>query len=75
MATPEMENVQLHAKLDEVQNLTRLDNVVIHGLAEPTKETSSVGKTATSSSKPQSNYSSIPEIIELCTTSLYLHIV
>lgn len=55
MTSPEMENVQLRAKLDEVENLTRLSNVVIHGLAELTKETSSVGKTATSSSKPQSN--------------------
>lgn len=69
MTSLEMENVQLRTKLDEVENLSRLNNVVIHGLPEP-----NVGKTTASSAKSRSNQSSIPEIIELCTARLHLHI-
>lgn len=65
----EQENTLLRLKVDELDNLSRLNNLVIHGLPETTDNTSTDGKTASSRSTQQ-----ITTILDLCNDHLNLQV-
>lgn len=75
MESLESENKQLRMKIDEVENSSRLNNVVIHGLAESPQAGPPEGQTETSHPKYRLKNSSIPELLDLCNNRLHVQVI
>jgi hypothetical protein len=75
----ELENQQLKSRLDEVENITRQDNLVIYGLRETVKigsqrDVSQSAQQDTLQSAHQVGQSDVTAILDLCNISLGLQV-
>ena len=74
----ELENEQLQARMDDIENNQKSDNLMIHGLPETKKEDNWTGEflaaPSTSCIPSQSQQSSVQSVVNFCNTSLHLNL-